>query len=165
MKQPSPVLFLFSLGLTLALTLSGCASGGGAGTDSLYRADLGRVMIQPLLTAREKIFGRYSIPMYREESSARAFLFESQWIPRQVTAEEALGGATGGRNRVFIRGTLAGENLDGTNVFRTRFEVQNQIQTATNPDWFPAPMPPEARQTYKRVFDELILELRTGVIR
>jgi len=165
MKQTSPVPFLFALGLTLALTFSGCASVGSGSPDALYREDLGRVMMQPLLLAREKIWGRYSIPIYREEDTARAFLFESQWMPRQPTAEEAFGGATGARNRVFIRGTLAGENLDGTNVFRTRFEVENQIQTAANPDWFPAPMPPEAQQTFKRVFDDMILELRTGVIR
>lgn len=168
MNQTSPMPFLFAVGLTLALTLSGCATGGGGGSssgDALYREDLGRVMLQPLLRAREKIWGKHSIPIYREEDTARTFLFESQWMPRQVTAEEALGGATGGRNRVFIRGTLTGENLDGTPVFRGRYEVENQIQTQANPDWFPAPMPPEVRQIFKRVYDDLMLELRSGIIR
>jgi len=160
--------FSFALGLTLALTLSGCASGGGGGSssgDALFREDLGRVMLQPLVRAREKIWGKHQIPIYREEDTSRSFLYESRWMPRPVTAEEALGGASGGRNRVFIRGTLAEEYLDGTPIFRVRFEVENQIQTQANPDWHPAPMPPEVRERFKRVYDDLALELRTGIIR
>lgn len=166
MNQTSPMPFLFALGLTL--TLSGCASGGGGGSssgDALYREDLGRVMVVPLVRAREKIWGKHNIPIYRDESEARSLLYESQWMPRPPTAEEALGGATDGRNRVIMRGTLAGENLDGTFIYRVRFEVENQIQTQANPDWYPAPMPPEVRERFKRVFDDLALELRTGVIR
>ena len=169
MNQTSRLPFSFALGLTLALTVAGCATAGGGGGasagDALYREDLGRVMVAPLITAREKIWGRHTIPLYREETTARSIYWESEWLPRLPAPEETLGGTIGGRNRVVMRGTQAGENLDGTFIFRVRFEVQNQVQTQVFPEWHPAPMPPEVRERFKQVYDDLMLELRTGLIR
>jgi hypothetical protein len=122
-------------------------------------------MVQPLVTAREKIWGKHTIPLFREENTSRTLLWESQWMPRQPEGDETVAGVTGARNRVFMRGTLSGENLDGTFIYRVRFEAENQVQTTGTPDWHPAPFPPEVRERFKRVYDDLMLELRTGIIR
>ena len=84
-------------------------------------------MLGPLTTARVKIFGKYTIPMYREEDTARSIMWETQWLPRQAAPEESAAGVTEARNRIIIRGTYVDERLDGTVVLRVRFEVENQI--------------------------------------
>ena len=86
-------------------------------------------------------------------------------MPREATPEELVAGVTGGRNRIIMRGTYSEQRLDGTLVFRMRFEVENEIQTQMDPAWHPGPMPPAVEETFKEVYDDLMMELRAGVIR
>lgn len=162
---------VFPLILTAALTLApmGCASGGGGGDDgsvdnreSLYREDVGRVLFQPLEAARMKIWGKHNIPMLRDDHSGRGLLWESEWIRRPPTSGEL---ATAGRNRVVLRGYQTGENLDGTGVYRVTFEVENQVLTDGAPDWHPAPFPKEVKETFQRLYSDLMMEVRAGVRR
>lgn len=163
--QGKPV---FPLVLAIALTLApmGCASSGGGGGDgireSLYREDIGRVLFQPLDVARLKIWGKHSIPLYREEHQGRELYWESDWIQRPPTSSES---ANSGRNRVIMRGYQTGQNLDGSGVYRMTFEVENQIRTDSVPDWHPAPFPEEVRETFRRVYNDLMMEVRSGIRR
>jgi len=146
----------------------GCASGGsggGSGGSNVFRKDIGKVMVRPLTTAREKVFGKHIIPMYREDNTTRTIDWESQWMPRGPAPEEMVAGVRAGRNRVFIRGIYVEERLDGTVVLRVRLEVENQIQTDLDPEWHPGPMPPIVVEKFQEVYDDLMMELRAGVIR
>ena len=72
---------LLALGLVLSIAVAGCASGGSSGRTSIRR-DIGNVMVAPLTTARVKVFGKYTIPMYRETDTSRSLMWETQWLPR-----------------------------------------------------------------------------------
>jgi hypothetical protein len=122
-------------------------------------------MVAPLTTAREKVFGKHIIPMYREELTTRTLYWETQWMPRQPTPEELTAGVQQGRNRVIMRGNYAEERLDGTPVLRVRFEVENQIQTKLEPAWHPGVMPPAVEEKFQEVYDDLMAEVRMGIIR
>jgi hypothetical protein len=161
-RRPSPL--LLSLGLFFSFGLVGCATGGSGGAN-VYRKEIGKVMVVPLTTARDKIFGKYTIPMYRETDTERSIFWESQWMPRGPAPEELDQGVDGARNRVLIRGNYVEERLDGTAVLRVRFEVENQIQTQMDPQWHPGPMPPTVEERFQEVYDDLMLELRAGIIR
>jgi hypothetical protein len=80
-------------------------------------------------------------------------------------AEEAAAGVTAARNRIFIKGTYVEERIDGTPVLRVRFEVENQVQTPMDPEWHAGPIPEAAKELYREVYDDLMLELRAGIIR
>jgi len=164
MRRTRPLPLLLALGLIASVGLAGCASGGSGGS-TVLRKDIGKVMVAQLTTAREKVFGKHTIPMYREENTSRTLYWETQWLPRGPAPEESAEGVRGGRNRIILRGTYVEERLDGTVVLRVRFEVENQIQTDLNPEWHPGPVPPMVEEMFEEVYDDLMLELRAGVIR
>ncbi|NNM06654.1 MAG: hypothetical protein HKO65_16285 [Gemmatimonadetes bacterium] len=164
MSRPRLAPFLLAVCLVLSVAVAGCASGGSGGRTTLRR-DIGNVMIPPLTTAREKVFGKYQIPMYREEGTSRSIMWETDWLPRQPAPEETAAGVTGGRNRITIRGTYVEERMDGTPVLRVRLEVENQIRTALNPEWHPGPMPEAVEDRFEEIYDDLMLEVRAGIIR
>jgi hypothetical protein len=64
-----------------------------------------------------------------------------------------------------MRGYQVGENLDGTGNYRMTWEVVNEIRTADQPEWHPAPFPDEVRDIYERVYNDLMMEVRAGVRR
>ena len=168
MKSTSQRSIFLTLCLALSVAAGGCASGGSGGDSAgstSFREEIGKVMERPVTLARDKIFGRFTIPMLREESTARTIYWETQWMPRDPSPEELAAGATGARNRIIMRGTFSEERLDRTPVFRMRFEAENQIRTQLNPEWHPGIMPPVAEERFQEIYDNLMLELRTGVIR
>jgi len=162
-KRP---MFPLALAIVLTLAFQGCASGGSGGGDggreSLYREDIGSVLFEPFAEARFKMWGKHNIPLLREEISRRNVFWESSWIVRTPSLSES---AIGARNRVVIRGYQTGENLDGTGVYRMTFTVENQIRTDFAPDWHPAPFPEEVSETYRRLYGDLMMEVRAGVRR
>jgi hypothetical protein len=164
MRKRTLAASLVGVGLFLSIALAGCASGGSGGSSTLRR-DIGNVMLRPLTTARTKIFGKYTIPMYREEDTARSIMWETQWLPRQPAPEESGAGVTEAQNRIIMRGTYVDERLDGTVVLRVRFEVENQIRTGLNPDWHPGPIPESVEDRFDEIYDDLMMEVRAGIIR
>jgi len=166
MKGTRPLFLALALGLMVSLAASGCASGGsGGGSSSTLRKDIGAVMEAPLLEAREKIFGKYSIPMLREEDTSRSIYWETQWMPREPTPEEVAEGVSESRNRIIIRGNFVDQRLDGSVVLRARFDVENQVRSQMNPGWHPGPMPSSVEDSFEEIYEDFRLELRTGVIR
>jgi len=166
MKGKRPPRLLLPLGLVLFFGVAGCATfGGGSSGASVLRKDIGAVMIGPLATAREKVFGKHTIPVLREEDTARSLYWESQWLPRDLTPEETAAGVTEARNRVFLRGNYVDERLDGTVVVRVRYEVENYVRTTMDPEWHPGTMPPAVEERFDGIYTDLMLELRAGIIR
>lgn len=150
--------------LLLALGIMGCSGGGGAG--NVYRSDMGRLLAGPLIAAREKVWTRHQVPLYREEREFQRILFESQWMPRQPTPAEQANGVEQAQNRIVIEGRRLEEGLDefGT-VYRVTFTLHNQVTTSLNPGWHPTPAPDAVIDRYREVLREMEIELRTGVRR
>ncbi len=166
MKGTSLSRLFLPLGLALCFGLAGCATfGGSSSANNVFRRDIGAVMVRPLETAREKVFGKHTIPVLREEDTARTIYWESQWLPRDLAPEESAAGVTGARNRVFLRGNYVDERLDGSIVVRVRFEVENEVRTAMDPEWHPGAMPSEVEKRFEEIYQDLMLELRAGIIR
>ncbi len=147
--------------------VSGCASGGSRGpSSSRFQEDMGRLLAGPLDDVRLEMFNRHSIPLRRSEVTARSILYESLWIPRDVTQGELLNGVIGARNRVIIRGRLIEQGLDpGANVFRVTFVVENHVRTETVAEWHPSTIPDPARERFADLLSDMNLELRTGIRR
>lgn len=153
--------------LVAIAAVSGCASSGSGGSaDSRFQADMGRLLAGPLENVRLEMFNRHSIPLGRNEVTARSLLYETLWMPRDVTQGEQLNGVIGARNRVIIRGRLIEQGLDqAANVFRVTFVVENQIRTEAVPEWHPGPMPDPPRERFGELLSDMNLELRTGIRR
>ena len=68
------------MGWMLLLVLAGggvaCAS-SGSGSGSTYREDLGRILADPLMETRTRIWGLHQIPLYREEINTQRLSFGS----------------------------------------------------------------------------------------
>lgn len=159
--------FAWTTAVTLTLGLAACASsGGGAGSNSSFRSDMGRLLAEPVAVARQKVWAKHNIPLYREETAFRSIVYESEWMPREPTPAEAAAGVTDARNRIVLRGRRVEGEMDvTTGVYRVTFELDNQVVTALNPDWHPAAIPDQVVRDYRRVLSDLELELRSGVRR
>ena len=154
------------LGMIL-LAAAGCASGGGGGTGTsdLMRESFGRVLGGTLETAREVIWQKHNILVERSELDPTQIFVQSIWLMRAAEPAEQALGATEARNQVTIRGRQLERTMDFMeSVYRVDFEVRNEIRTAEG-QWVPAPMPPEATAFFRRVYNDMRLELNTGVRR
>jgi len=156
-----------AVGLFAALVAAGsCASGGArSAADSRWREDLGRLNRGTLEAGLDKVFSKHAVQLMRDESTDRRLYYESRWVPREVmAAEEGMGTATG-RNRIVIRGSRVEGGMAGGAVYRVTWEVENEVTTATNPAWHPAVIPPEVIEKFRPVYTDLVLEVRTGLMR
>lgn len=154
--------------LALLGMLAGCASGGGGGTNTSFRSDMGRLLQRPLEEARIKIWGLHQIPLYREQTDPQRVTYESEWMPRQPTPAEEVAGVYAARNQIVIRGRRIEEAMDmnaGGSVYRVTFEILNQVQSDDGPDWHGRAIPREVVEMYREVLTDMELELRTGVRR
>lgn len=145
---------------------SSCATGGArSAADSRWREDLGRLNRGTLEAGLDKIFSKHAVQLIRDESTDRRLYYESRWVPREVVAaEEGLGTATG-RNRIIIRGQRVEDSMSRGAIYRVTWEVENEVTTTTNPAWHPAMIPPEAIEKFRPVYTDLVLEVRTGLMR
>lgn len=158
-------LLLSALG-TLLLTAA-CAGGGG-GAAASFRADMGRLLPEPLATTRAKIWAQHQVPLYRETQDANRIVYESEWIPREPTPEERVNGVTAARNQVIIQGRRTEEGMDmsgGSAVYRVYFEVKNEVLVEGSQDWVTGAIPRPVVDRYREVLSDMELELRTGVRR
>jgi len=155
------------IALLALMTIAGCASSGGSRSErTTYQEDLGRLLAGPLDDVRLEMFNRHSVGLARNEVTTRSILYESLWMPRDVTQGEVLNGVIGARNRVVIRGRMIEQGLEpSANVFRVTFIVENQIRTETTVEWHPGPLPDPALERFRELLSDMKLELNTGVRR
>jgi hypothetical protein len=124
------------------------------------RENLGRVLAGPLEEARFLIWGKYGIPIEREESSSQNIRVESQWMFRAPEPAEAAAGVVQARNRVILDARFLEREMDMSDgVYRATFEVRNEVRTETVPDWHPGPMPDATRERFRRVYNDMRLEV------
>ena len=146
--------------------MTACASGGRGGGGDVYRENLGRVLGQPLEQARLLIWGKHAIPVEREESSPQNIRVESQWMIRAPEPAEAAAGVLQARNRVILDARFLEREMDFTDgVYRATFIVRNEVRTEAIPDWHPGPFPEVVRERFRRVYNDMRLEVATGVRR
>lgn len=151
--------------LVAVLALAGCASGGGTTlSDSYWRVDMGRTTRAALHAALDKVFTKHAVVVRREQSvpGDRQLRFETEWVRRQVLATEEGAGVTGARNRIVLVASQLEMQWNGASVYRLRWQVENEVATATVPEWHAAPFPDEVEDTYRPVFSDLELEIRTA---
>lgn len=150
----------------LLLVVGACASAGGGGGGDVYRENLGRVLLGPLEEARLLIWNKHGIPVEREERGGQDVRVESTWMPRAPEPAEAAAGVVEARNRVVLDARFLEREMDMSDgVYRVTFEVRNQIRTESIPDWHPGPMPDVVRERFQRVYNDMRLEVATGVRR
>jgi hypothetical protein len=150
--------------LLIAAGLWGCASGGGA--SNVYRSDMGRLLVGPLLETKDRVWPQHQISVYRQQVDQSRLRIESEWIPRQPTPAEASQGVEEARNRVVIEGRRVEGAFDEAGaVYRVTFQMENQIVTNLDRSWDAAPPPQAVIDRYREVLRDMEIELRTGVRR
>lgn len=156
------------IGTVLTVVLAGCAggaAGGGGEASDTMREDLGRQFADPLNEARNKIWQRYQIPLYRQEQSYQSILWESEWVRWDPSQEARTEGLTASRYRVYLRGQNVGTDLEGRREFRTTLEVEHQGRTEAMPEWHPVPIPDGLEERLRRMVSDMEMEIRAGVRR
>lgn len=160
------VLSMALAGGLLLVGLGACASSGGSEGSNVYRENLGRVLATPLEEARDLIWGKHAIPVERRTESPQNIRVESQWMIRPPEPAEAAQGVIEARNRVILDARFLEREMDmSEGVYRATLEVRNQIRTETAPDWHPGPMPEAVRERFRRVYNDMRLEVATGIRR
>ena len=145
--------------------LAACASGGGGSMSSRYSRDLGRQLVPTLEEARLKVWAKHNWHLAREENTQTRVYWESQWRAFEPPAGAAVTGPTEARMRIIIRGRSMVAELDGGVQFRVTFDGEYEVSGGASPDWRPGPVPEEAEDTFDEVFNDMSLEIRTGVRR
>lgn len=147
------------------MILAACASGGTGGLSSRYTRDLGRQLVPTLEEAVMKVWAKDNWHVQRQESTQTRVLWESQWRPFEPPAGPAVTGPTEARMRIIIRGRGMVAELDGGLQFRVTFDGVYEVRGGVSTDWRPAPAPDEAEDVFDQVFNDMSLEIRTGVRR
>ena len=154
------------LAVALAAGVGACATGGGAGGAAVYRENLGRVLSGPLEEARVLIWGKHAIPMEREQRSSQNSRVESVWILRAPEPSEAAAGVLEARNRVILDARALEREMDmSEGPYRATFEVRNEVRSETVQDWHPGPIPDAVRARFRDVYNDLRLEVASGIRR
>ena len=165
------IVILFSAALAAA---GACASSGGGDSISSYRKDLGRQLEFTLEEARLKIWNRHGWNQVRRQSEYQNLYWESDW---RGLVPESGGTATGperGRARLIIRGRRVQEQLGSNRVSSDaeggiyRITLHGEYQVIGGIDgetWRPAPPPEDVVELWDLVYDDMYLEVRTGITR
>ncbi|MGD2071646.1 MAG: hypothetical protein PVI57_23480 [Gemmatimonadota bacterium] len=156
-----------SIAVLLVLLTAACASssGGEGASSGEFEEQLGRVLYPPLQEAMDKILPKYRLALRRSEEQFASLYYETEWMTREVTAAEQAEGVTDARHRAIISGRRVGETIDRVGEFRVTFTAQNQVRSQAEPAWHPAPGPEAFFDFWEEVYNDLRLEVATGVRR
>ncbi len=153
-------------GVLLSLSAAGCASGGVSSRSAdLWREDMGRVTRATLEAGLDKIVRKHALQIARTQGSSREFYYETVWTRREVLADEEVRGVTHARNRIVLRGYRLESTMAGAGVYRITWELQNEVTTAGVEGWHPDVVPDQVIEDFRPVYSDLMLEVRTGLIR
>ena len=154
-------------GLVLVFLAMGCAGMAGVSEVSrtYWREDLGRLNPATLAAGVQLIVQKHSLRIDRREQSVQELYYETNWVPREVVAEEEVRGVSNARNRIVIRGRALEPEFGGGNVYRIVWELQNEVTTQIGRGWHPGALPESVKESYRQVYADLFMEVRTGVKR
>ena len=149
-----------------SLLSGGCATGGVSGRSAnLWREDMGRVTRVTLETGLDKIVRKYALQIARTQDSSREIYYETIWTEREVFADEEARGVTHARNRILLKGRRLESTMAGAGVYRITWELENEVTSMAAEGWHPDVVPDEVIEDYRNIYSDLMLEVRTGLIR
>ncbi len=151
----------------MAVLSSGCAALAGVREYSrtYWREDMGRMTPATLDAGVQMIIRKHAFRIDRREQSTQELYYESNWVERQVVAEEEVRGVSNARNRFVLRGRALEPEFGGGAVYRVIWELQNEVTTRIGRGWHPGALPEAVREEFRQVYDDLFMEVRTGVRR
>jgi hypothetical protein len=144
-----------------ALAVTGCfgSSGSAVGFDvlgpggsdgaegRLLSRRLGRVDVITFIDVVDAVLvQKYGLILKRRAEQLNAAYYETEWAPRQPSAEETATGVTGARYRVVLQGRrLDSSTPSGSAVlFRVNLTIEHEVRTGEQPEWRPGPTLNEA---------------------
>lgn len=152
--------------MALCVLAAGCATGGvSSQSASLWREDMGRVTRVTLETGLDKIVRKYALQIARTQDSSREIYYETIWTQREVFADEDARGVTHARNRILLKGRRLESTMAGAGVYRITWELENEVTSTGADGWHPDVVPDEVIEDYRDIYSDLMLEVRTGLIR
>ncbi len=160
--------FALPAALALVLVTGACASGGILNQMSnVWSEDMGRVTRATLATGLEKIVSKHGLQIARTETegTAREIYYETIWMPRDVVADEEIRGVTHARNRIVLRGRALESTMSRDRVYRVTWELENEVSSIDTEGWHPDPVPGAVVEKFRPIYSDLMLEVRTGLIR
>ncbi len=153
-------------GVAGSLLAAGCATGGvSSRTANLWREDMGRVTRITLEAGLDKIVRKYALQIARRQDSSREIYFETIWTEREVLADEEARGVTHARNRILLKGRRLESTMAGAGVYRITWELENEVTSMGAEGWHPDAVPDGVIEDYRDIYSDLMLEVRTGLIR
>lgn len=153
-------------GVLLMPLVAGCASGGvSSRAANMWREDMGRVTRVTLETGLDKIVQKHALQIARTQDSSREIYYETIWMGRDVLADEEVRGVTNARNRILLKGRRLESTMAGAGVYRITWELENEVTTAGVDGWHPDVVPDQVVEDFRPIYSDLMLEVRTGLIR
>ena len=145
---------------------AGCATGGvSSQSREIWREDMGRVTRATLETGLDKIVRKHALQIARTQDSSREIYYETLWMTREVLAEEEARGVTNARNRILLKGRRLESTMAGAGVYRITWELENEVTAVGVEGWHPDTVPGAVVEEFRPVYSDLMLEVRTGLIR
>lgn len=146
--------------------VAGCATGGvSSQSREIWREDMGRVTRATLETGLDKVVRKHALQIVRTQDSSREIYYETLWVTREVLAEEEARGVTNARNRILLKGRRLESTMGGAGVYRITWEVENEVTSVGVEGWHPDALPGQVVEEFRPVYSDLMLEVRTGLIR
>ena len=147
-----PILLLGAL-----LVASACAS-GGVRDPSTYTRELGRVHYNDIRAGVERIFQKWKHTTLRFGETYSTVYFETEWTLREPHNSEQAQGATQARERIILEGRRGGD------FFRVQFKGECELLIPGMDGWQRVAISDPARQQFQRVFSDLEMETRAGIV-
>ena len=148
------------------IVTSSCATGGVSSQQAaIWREDMGRITRVTLETGLDKVVRKHALQIARVQDSSREIFYETLWMNREVLAEEEVRGISNARNRIVLKGRMTGAEMGMEGVYRVTWELENEVTSATAQGWHPDVVPDEVVEDFRRIYSDLMLEVRTGLIR
>ena len=69
------------------------------------------------------------------------------------------------RNRILLKGRRLESTMGGAGVYRITWEVENEVTSVDVEGWHPDALPGQVVEEFRPVYSDLMLEVRTGLIR
>ncbi len=156
--------------LIIALAVAGCRGSAGSavgfdvigpeGRDGaegrLLSRGMGRVDVITFMGVLDAVLvKKYGLTIKRRAEQLNAANYETEWMPREPSAEEITTGVTETRHRIVLQGRrLDSSTPSGSAVlFRMSLTIEHEVRTSEHPEWRPGPALNEAFLHRMRALD------------
>jgi len=130
-----------SAGSAVGFEVLGPAGRNGA-EGRLLSGGMGRVDVITFMGVLDAVLvQKYGLTMKRRAEQLNAAYYETEWAPREPSAEEITTGVTETRHRIVLQGRrLDSSTPSGSAVlFRMSLTIEHEVRTIEHPEWHPGP--------------------------